>query len=298
MSGPFRRTLTGAERTHLRPDAGRVFEAARFARFPLAGAETGSAAPTPLAACRRDCYRERVFGFGFTEMAVIVLVAVMLFPPRELPKIARGIAKLYGQIRKTADDFRASVLEDEDLNAPIREIRSVYNEARYEVKRGRDLTQREIAKARMEARMAAKKVKDSVDPRHLGKTKRKPVAPDAAANEAALSESTPSAPTSSAPAAEPGDSPAEPGDSPAPAERPAREVLVSATAGSNRPEDAPPERRKPRSKLSVPADLQARVGAPVEGRVARPEREGHGDGDPSGGTDDAGETGEADKGVA
>ena len=114
-----------------------------------------------------------MFGFGFTEVAVVVILAVMLFPPRELPKIARAIAKIYGQVRRTADQFRRAVLEDEELNAPIREIRQVYTDARYEIRRAEEATKREIAKAKMEARMAANRAKEAV----TGKSEAKPGAP-------------------------------------------------------------------------------------------------------------------------
>ena len=180
-----------------------------------------------------------MFGFGFTEMAVIVLVAVMLFPPRELPKIARSIAKFYGQIRKTADDFRHAIMQDEDLNEPIREIRSVYNEARYEVKRAEETAKRELAKARMEARMAARSVTDAVKPPSGDKPAANDAAPVSAVEEANR---------------EPTDEPAVESAPEAPKER---EMIVSSTAGSARPEDAPPG-RKPRSKLSMPAALIAK----------------------------------------
>lgn len=275
-----------------------------------------------------------MFGFGFTEMAVIVLVAVMLFPPRELPKIARGIAKFYGQLRRTADDFRAAILEDEDLNEPIRDIRNVYNEARYEVQRTHEMTQREIAKARMEARMAARKMADSVDPRKMSKElgKGKGKGKKAAAETPAMTEGASAANESSQPR-QPGQTPssteahADAPEAAATATEPAaaeqtdpprtRERVMSATAGSNRPEDAPPSPiRPPRSKLSVPPGLGARrdagaadrvpsappVPGVVPGRVARGESPAAGERpSPAGdGSDDASSdgSGEGSKGVA
>jgi len=97
-----------------------------------------------------------VFGFGVTEMVLVAFVAILLFPPRELPKIAHEIARLYGYARRTADQFRSAILEDEELNKPIREIRSIYHETRYELRRAEELAQREMAKVKMEARMAAR----------------------------------------------------------------------------------------------------------------------------------------------
>src|SRR5690606_10061420 len=78
----------------------------------------------------------------------------MLFPPKELPKLARTIARVYGQVRKTAEDFRSAVLEDEDLREPIDEIKGAYNEARFEVRDAERKARQQLAKAQMELRMA------------------------------------------------------------------------------------------------------------------------------------------------
>ncbi len=98
-----------------------------------------------------------MFSFGFTEIAVICLLAVILFPPRELPKLARAVARVYGTIRRTADDFKSAILEDPDLNEPIDEIKSAYRKTRWEVRRAEDAARRELAKARMDARMAVRR---------------------------------------------------------------------------------------------------------------------------------------------
>jgi Sec-independent protein translocase protein TatA len=95
-----------------------------------------------------------VFGLGMMEIGLIIAVAVMLFPPKELPKLARTIARVYGQVRRTAEDFRSSVLEDEDLREPIDEIKGAYNEARFEVRDAERKARQQLAKAQMELRMA------------------------------------------------------------------------------------------------------------------------------------------------
>jgi Sec-independent protein translocase protein TatA len=95
-----------------------------------------------------------VFGLGMMEIGLIIALAVMLFPPKELPKLARSIARIYGQVRKTAEDFRKSVLEDEDLREPIDEIKGAYNEARFEIRDAERKARQQLAKAQMELRMA------------------------------------------------------------------------------------------------------------------------------------------------
>ncbi len=88
------------------------------------------------------------------EIGLIIALAVMLFPPKELPKLARSIARIYGQVRKTAEDFRSSILDDEDLREPIDEIKGAYNDARFEIRDAERKARQQLAKAQMELRMA------------------------------------------------------------------------------------------------------------------------------------------------
>lgn len=88
------------------------------------------------------------------EIGLIIVIAVMLFPPTELPKLVRSIAKIYGQVRRTAEDFRNTVLEDEDLRSPIDEIKGAYNDARWEVRDAERKARQQLAKAQMDMRLA------------------------------------------------------------------------------------------------------------------------------------------------
>lgn len=88
------------------------------------------------------------------EIGLIIVIAVMLFPPKELPKLVRSIAKIYGQVRRTAEDFRNTVLEDEDLREPIDEIKGAYNDARWEVRDAERKARQQLAKAQMDMRLA------------------------------------------------------------------------------------------------------------------------------------------------
>ena len=104
---------------------------------------------------------------------MIVLLAVILFPPRELPKLARSVARFYGTIRRTADDFKTAIMEDPDLNEPIDEIKGAYRQTRWEVRRAEEAARRELAKARMDARMAVRAggEPEDVDPDDLAEEK-------------------------------------------------------------------------------------------------------------------------------
>jgi Sec-independent protein translocase protein TatA len=96
----------------------------------------------------------RVFGLGMMEIGLIIVIAVMLFPPTELPKLIRSIARIYGQVRRTAEDFRNTVLEDEDLREPIDQIKGAYNDARWEVRDAERKARQQLAKAQMDMRLA------------------------------------------------------------------------------------------------------------------------------------------------
>jgi Sec-independent protein translocase protein TatA len=142
-----------------------------------------------------------VFGLGMMEIGLIIALAVMLFPPTELPKLARSIARMYGQVRKTADDFRNAILQDEDLRAPIDEIKNVYDEARGEVRDAERLARQQLAKAQMDLRMAtARRLQAEKEAKAAEEAKAKALGKDAGASEtAAGSDTTDTADTGEAP---------------------------------------------------------------------------------------------------
>ncbi len=67
---------------------------------------------------------------GFGELAVVVLVGLVIFGPKELPKVLRKLGQWAGKLRRMAADLRAQSGIDEALNAeglaePIREIQKL-----------------------------------------------------------------------------------------------------------------------------------------------------------------------------
>ncbi|MFV8751599.1 Sec-independent protein translocase subunit TatA/TatB [Nannocystaceae bacterium ST9] len=125
-----------------------------------------------------------MFGLGMMEIGLIIALAVMLFPPTELPKLARSIARVYGQVRKTADDFRNAVLNDEDLRNPIDEIKGVYEEARGEVRDAERKARQQLAKAQMDLRMAtARRLQSEREAKAAEEAKAKALGNDAPTSE-------------------------------------------------------------------------------------------------------------------
>ena len=100
-----------------------------------------------------------VFGMGITEILLVGIVILLLFSPKELPAMIRNVARLYGSLRRTAEDFRSQVMEAEELREPFEEIRDAYQGTKAQIAQAQGAARRELAKARLEARMAEQRLK-------------------------------------------------------------------------------------------------------------------------------------------
>jgi Sec-independent protein translocase protein TatA len=94
---------------------------------------------------------------GPYEMLVILALGLMLFSPRELPAVLRSIAKFWGSIRRTADEFREAILQDEDL----KDLRQAYDGTRRELREAEVQARRELTRARAEMRKAEQKLAEA-----------------------------------------------------------------------------------------------------------------------------------------
>jgi len=79
-----------------------------------------------------------VFGLSFGELVMLLLVAVVVLGPKELPRYLRKAGLLAGQLRRMAYDMRAKsgideVLRSEGIGADIAEIRRLATFARGEL---------------------------------------------------------------------------------------------------------------------------------------------------------------------
>jgi sec-independent protein translocase protein TatB len=71
-----------------------------------------------------------VFGLSFGELAVIIVVALVVMGPKELPKMLRKVGQYAGKLRRMASDLRAQsgiddALRAEGLAEDIAEIRKL-----------------------------------------------------------------------------------------------------------------------------------------------------------------------------
>lgn len=94
------------------------------------------------------------FGIGPTEMVVIAVVALMLFNPRELPKMLRSIAKFWGQLRATADEFKDTIMNADGVD----ELQEMVKGTKGQIKQVENDARRELMKARAEMRKAQQKL--------------------------------------------------------------------------------------------------------------------------------------------
>lgn len=97
---------------------------------------------------------------GPQELLVILVLALMLFSPRELPKIMKSFARFWGSIRRTAEEFRSAVLDDEELREPLEDIRDAYEGARKGLRGAEEKARHELAKARVDMRRAERALEE------------------------------------------------------------------------------------------------------------------------------------------
>jgi sec-independent protein translocase protein TatB len=76
------------------------------------------------------CYLRLVFGMGFGEMMIVAIVGMVVFGPKELPKMLRKAGVWAGKIRRFALDMRVQsgideALRSEGLDRDLAEIRKL-----------------------------------------------------------------------------------------------------------------------------------------------------------------------------
>jgi Tat protein translocase TatB subunit len=53
-----------------------------------------------------------VFGIGFPELLMILVIALMVIGPRRLPDIAKALGRALGEFKRATDEFKQSIAEE------------------------------------------------------------------------------------------------------------------------------------------------------------------------------------------
>ena len=64
-----------------------------------------------------------MFGLGIGEILVILVIAFLLFGPKQLPEVARQVGKAVKGFKETAEDLRKSV--EPEINMIQQEVKTV-----------------------------------------------------------------------------------------------------------------------------------------------------------------------------
>lgn len=76
-----------------------------------------------------------MFGIGFWEIAIILVIALIALGPEKLPKIARSLGRGMRELREAANGVRRAIDEEtgdlrSDLRSDLEEIKQPFQEAR------------------------------------------------------------------------------------------------------------------------------------------------------------------------
>ena len=68
-----------------------------------------------------------MFGLGFSEIILVLVIFILLFGPKEIPIISKKLAKFYRDVLKVKDDFNDSVNNEiNDLKKIKKDIEDKY----------------------------------------------------------------------------------------------------------------------------------------------------------------------------
>lgn len=70
-----------------------------------------------------------MFGIGFPELLMILVVALIVVGPSKLPDLARALGRGYAEFRRATDELKQTFEQDDT----VKEIRQEFQSAQHEV---------------------------------------------------------------------------------------------------------------------------------------------------------------------
>jgi sec-independent protein translocase protein TatB len=65
-----------------------------------------------------------MFGMGAGELILILVLVLLVFGPKKLPDLAKGIGKALREFRRASTDLQAQVTGDNELGDAVREVQA------------------------------------------------------------------------------------------------------------------------------------------------------------------------------
>jgi TatA/E family protein of Tat protein translocase len=65
-----------------------------------------------------------MFGMGTGELLLILLIALLVFGPKKLPDLAKGLGKAIREFRRASSDLQEQLAVDRDLGPAVREVQA------------------------------------------------------------------------------------------------------------------------------------------------------------------------------
>ena len=150
-----------------------------------------------------------MFGIGMNEFLLLVLLALVLIGPKQLPEVARGIGKLLVAFRRATADLRSAVSDEINAHPEYRDLTQLRDEIADDLRgvgnRARNYVEKEFAEEKriagaveQDVHALGGKVREQIDAASREDSGGPPPADAAAAPDSAASAGSP--PAGSAPA--------------------------------------------------------------------------------------------------
>jgi len=133
-----------------------------------------------------------MFGIGFEHLLVIMVIALLLVGPNKLPDVARALGRGYAEFKRTMDELKETMDQDET----VRELKEEFRSAQREVNLKRHLAQiqNEFSEQGTAIKAAYHDEKQAFDTGSLVATGDPTPVSDPGSQEAAVSETDPGTP--------------------------------------------------------------------------------------------------------